>query len=139
MKKVERVIYERGDHVEVTKGYNKGMVGVVHSHDTEDGDVQVVLANQAIKPKVRTSFWDDDDEMEDASNRFDEGQIKYIAKEEYDAGVKKNNLIRIDGLNEPVQYKGGRFTIGDNPITTANAKKLAEFINKHAKTKAKKK
>lgn len=134
MKKVERVIYERGDHIEVTRGYNKGMVGVVTSHDVSEGEVQVLLANQAIKTK--RSYWDDD---EDNSMDFSESSIKYITEKEYQDGVTKNNLIRIDGLNEPIQYKGGRFTIGDNPITTANAKKLAAFITKHAKTKAKKK
>lgn len=137
MKKIERIIYERGDHVEVTKGYNKGMVGVVYTHDTDDAEVQVVLANQVIEPKTRSAFWDNDN-MDDNSYTFNDTHLKYISNEEYDAGIKKNNLIRIDGINEPIQYKGGRFTIGDNPITTANAKKLAEFINKHAKTRKKK-
>lgn len=137
MKKVERIVYERNDHIEVTKGYNKGMVGVVVRHDQDDQEVEVVLANQAIKPRGYSNYFDDDDE--DNSNSFMESQVKYITKDQYDAGIKRNNLIRIDGLNEPVQYKGGRFIIGDNPVTKANAKKLAAFITKHSKTKAKKK
>jgi len=138
MKKVERVVYDRGDHIEVTKGYNKGMVGIVVRHDLDDQEVYITLANQAIQPKRRYS-WDDDDEEEDTSDCFTENSIKFITKTDYEVGIKRNNLIRIDGLVEPIQFKGGNFIIGGNPITKANAKKLSEFITKHAKTKAKKK
>lgn len=135
MKIVQRTVYERGDHVEITRGYNKGMVGVVVSHDQDDRELNVLLASQAIKPRRPLYFSEDDN---DNSMSFQEGAVKYITPDEYEAGVKANNLLRIEGLSEPIQYKKGRFTIGDNPITTASAKKLADFINKHAKTKAKK-
>lgn len=135
MKIVERQVYEKGDLVEIVSGYRKGMVGTVVRHDLEDDEVEVVTADS--NGGGRNLRWDDDED--DRSYGFSARSLKYIDKKAYDAAIKKNKLLRVDGLPVALQFKGKSLIIGDNVVTLANAKKIADFINTNTKTKPKKK
>jgi len=136
MKKVERIIYDKGDHVMVLSGYNKGMVGIVSQHDKDDEEVFVQLANsETVKSRRRNSYYDDDDDND--SCYIKETNLKYITKEEYTKGLQDNKILRIEGCPCPFQIKGKTLLIGDNVVTLAEAAKIASFINDNLKKKTK--
>lgn len=133
MKIVERQVFEKGDLVEITAGYKKGMVGTVVRHDLEDAEVSVSLADSSTQ--INRNRWDYDED--DESNEFNEKHVKYINKKAYDDAIKKHKLLRVNGLPVALQFKGKSMIIGDNVITHAEAKKIADFINKNTKTRKK--
>lgn len=127
MKVVERMIYDRGDLVMITQGYNKGKVGTVIKHHILNNEVDIAL-------DVVGDLTEDD---EDNGIHFIETSLKFINKKEYEAALKANNIIRVEGLPVNIQFKNKSFIIGDNVVTPANAKKLADFILEHNKPKKK--
>lgn len=130
MKVVERNVYERGDFVEITMGYKKGMVGTVIRHDLSDNEVEVATVDSS----------ESDNDWEDDGDYFPEKFLKILNKKEYEDGIKRNKILRVAGLPVAIQFKRSNFLIGDNVVTPANAKKIAEFINSNMpKTKGKKK
>jgi hypothetical protein len=139
MKKVQMELYEKGDHIMVTHGYNKGKVGTVVRHPSATANVIYELAGSTYDDADEDDYDDYDDDYygdyEDSPAKF----LKYITKAEYEATLKKLKILTVPGLPVGVRFQGTNLIIGDNVITTVNAKKIAEFINEHTKTKGKKK
>lgn len=138
MKKVQMELYEKGDHVMVTHGYNKGKVGTVVRHPSATSSVIYKLAGSTYDDDE--DDWDEDDDgyygdYEDSLPKY----LKYITKVEYETTLKKLKVLTVPGLPVGVRFQGTNLIIGDNVITPANAKLLSEFINEHTKTKGKKK
>lgn len=139
MKKVSMDLFEKGDHVMVTHGYNKGKVGTVLSHPSATSNVVYELAGTTYdeNAEVGRFDWDGDytGDYEDSPPRF----LKYLTKQEYEKTLKKLKVLTVPGLPVGIRFQGTNLIIGDNVITPSNAKLLSEFINKHTKTKRKKK
>lgn len=139
MKKVQMELYEPGDHVMVTNGYNKGKVGTVMRHPSATSVVIYALAGSTYEDASADDYDADDNyydgDYEDSAVRF----LKHISKEEYEATVKKLKVLTVPGLPVGIRFHGANLIIGHNVITPANAKKIAEFINTHTKTKRKRK
>lgn len=139
MKKVEYSLYEEGDHVMVTSGYNKGKVGIVVSHRDAMSNIIYKLAGKEYDEDSSADDWDDDDgyygDFEDSPVKY----LKFITKTQYDTTVKKQKIIEIPGLPVGVKFYGSNLIIGDNVITPTNAKKLADFITDNTKLKKRKK
>lgn len=139
MKTVQLALYEKGDHIMVTSGYNRGKVGTVLSHPKADGVVIYELAGVTYRNADEDDYDSDDDDYygdyESSSTRF----VKYITKQEYEKIVKKLKVLEVPGLPVGVRFQGANLIIGDNVITPAHAKQLAEFITQNTKTKGKKK
>jgi ribosomal protein S4E len=122
MKKVQSILFEKGDHVKVTSGYNKGKVGTVVRHASVEDSVEYQLFG-----KEYDTGDDWDDESEESKSKF----LEYITKAEYDKTLVDLKMLSVPGLAVSIQFKGKTLLIGDNVITEANAKKISEFINKH--------
>lgn len=135
MKKVEMYQYEKGDHVMVTHGYNKGKVGTVIRHPAATANVIYELAGHTYGEDSDDDDWDYDDddyygEYEDSQPKF----LKYITKKEYEDALKNLKVMIVPGLPVGVRFQGTNLVIGDNVITATNAKALAEFITKNTTT-----
>lgn len=138
MKKVTQDLYEKGDHVIVTAGYNKGKIGIVENHRSPSSDVIYKLAGKEYDDEDEDYDEEDDDyygEYETSPTKF----LKFITKTEYEKTLKDLKIIIVPGLPVSIQYRNKNFIIGDNVVTPANAKKLADFITEHSKTTKKKK
>lgn len=139
MKKVEMIQFEKGDHIMVTHGYNKGRVGTVVRHPSATSTVIYELAGNTYDDADEDDYDSDDDdyygEYEDSPIKY----LKHISKSEYEATLKKLKVLTVPGLPVGVRFQGTNLIIGDNVITPTNAKQLADFINEHTKTKGKKK
>lgn len=139
MKKVQMELYEPGDHVMVTHGYNKGKVGTVVRHPSATSTVIYELAGNTYDGADEDDYdYDDDDyygDYEDSPAKY----LKYITKAEYEAMLKKLKVLTVPGLPVGVRFQGTNLIIGDNVITSVNAKKISDFIIEHTKTKGKKK
>jgi hypothetical protein len=139
MKKVQMELFEKGDHIMVTHGYNKGKVGTVVRHPSATSTVIYELAGSTYDDADEDDYdYDDDDyygDYEDSPAKY----LKYITKAEYEATLKKLKVLTVPGLPVGVRFQGTNLIIGDNVITPVNAKKLVDFINEHTKTKGKKK
>lgn len=133
MKKVQTILYEKGDYVRVTSGYNKGKIGTVISHPTVEDVVTYALAGVEYDTG-NDDDWDSED-YEESRPKF----LEYITKAQYDKTLKDLKMLNIPGLPVTIQFKGKTLLLGYNVITEANAKKIAEFITEHTKTIAKKK
>ena len=142
MKKVSLDLFEKGDNILVTAGYNKGKVGTVIAHPSPTHNVVYELAGHTYEDAESDpdDYYDEDDndyygDYEDSPVKY----LKYITKAEYEATVKKLKVLTVPGLPVGVRFQHNNLIIGDNVITPVNAKKLAEFINEHTKSKGKKK
>lgn len=131
--------FEKGDHIMVTHGYNKGRVGTVVRHPSATSTVIYELAGNTYDDADEDDYDSDDDdyygEYEDSPIKY----LKHISKSEYEATLKKLKVLTVPGLPVGVRFQGTNLIIGDNVITPTNAKQLADFINEHTKTKGKKK
>ncbi len=139
MKKIQMELYEKGDFVMVTTGYNKGKVGVVMNHPSITSNVIYALAGHTYAEDADEDDYDeyDDDyygDYEDSPAKF----LKHITKTEYEATIKKLKVLTVPGLPVGVRFQNNNLIIGDNVITKGNAKKIAEFIEENTKTKKKK-
>lgn len=128
MKVVQAQLFERGDHVQVIAGYNKGRVGQVIRHENYGEEVFY---------KILDKDYDDDD-MDDEYEESPAKYLKFLSNSDYAAYLKKNNILIVEGLPVNIQYKNKSFIIGDNVVTSAEAKKLADFINQYTKPAKKK-
>jgi ribosomal protein S4E len=134
MKKMQVELYEPGDHVMVTAGYNRGKVGTVIRHPSVTSQVIYILAG------VEYDEDDDDYDGDDYHGGYESTLpkfLKYITKAEYEQTIKEQKILLVPGLPVSIQYRRNQFLIGDNVVTPTNAKKIAEFINEHSKTKRK--
>lgn len=131
MKKVQMVQYEPGDHIMVTHGYNKGKVGTVVRHPSATATVIYELAGHTYDDADEDDYYGD---YEDSPTKF----VKYITKAEYEEALKKLKVLTVPGLPVGVRFQGTNLIIGDNVITSTNAKKIAEFITKNTTTPKKK-
>lgn len=133
-------LFEPGDHIIVTTGYNKGKVGTVIRHPNVTANIIYELAGRNYDNADPDDFDEDDNDYygdyEDSPARF----LKYITKAEYEATLKELKILEVPGLPVSVRFYGKNLIIGDNVITPANAKKISEFIESNIpKTKGKKK
>ena len=137
MKKVQMVQYDKGDHIMVTHGYNKGKVGTVVRHPSATSTVIYELAGHTYNDADEDDYdYDDDDyygDYEDSPSKY----LKYITKTEYETALKELKVLTVPGLPVGVRFQGSNLIIGDNVITSTNAKKIAEFINDNTKGKKK--
>lgn len=133
MKKLTVELFEKGDYVLVTAGYNKGKAGVVVSHRRFDEDVEYRIAGKTYEDDE--DYDDDDIDSESSPTKF----LKLITKTQYDTIIKKMKVISVPGLPVGVYFRGTDLVIGHNVITPTNAKMLADFILQNTKTKGKKK
>lgn len=133
-------LFEQGDHILVTTGYNKGKVGTVIRHPNATANIIYELAGRNYHNADADDYDEDHNdyygEYEDSPARF----LKYISKTEYEETLNKLKILEVPGLPVSVRFYGKNLIIGDNVITPANAKKIAEFIESNIpKTKGKKK
>ncbi len=137
MKKIQVELYEPGDHIMVTNGYNKGKVGTVRSHLSTSHSVVYEIAGHSYDDDADDDWYEDDGDTdysgdyEDSPSKY----LKYITKEEYEATLKKLKILTVPGFPVSVKFYGKNLIIGDNVITPTNAKKLAEFIATNTKGK----
>lgn len=136
MKKVTIEQYEKGDCVKIISGYNRGKIGIVQSHRLKADRVSVAIAGHTYDDDA-DDYWDDDEDYMGDYTLLNSNSVKYITKQEYDRTLKSLKVINIPGLPVGVRFQGTNLIIGDNVITPANAKQLAEFINEHTKGKKK--
>lgn len=147
MKTIQLQLYEPGDHVLVTSGYNKGKVGTVISHPKATANVVYALAGVEYDTEDEDDDWYDEDYNEDYFGEYEDSQVRYlkhITKTEYETTLKKLKILTVPGLPVSIRIHGTNLIIGGNVVTAANAKKIAEFITENtkptaAKTKKKKK
>lgn len=127
MKKVQTILYEKGDYIRVLTGYSKGRVGTVVSHRAVENNVEYMITGKG--------YDNADDGYNDDYELSQSKHLEYLTKAEYDKILLDLKILNVPGLPVSIQYKGKSLIIGDNVITAANAKKIAEFINKHTKGK----
>lgn len=138
MKKVTLELFEAGDHLMVTSGYNKGKVGVVTNHSNATSHVYYRLAGKDYDEDNDNDDWDDDEDYYGEDDHSDSKYLKFITKKEYEDTLIKLKILHVPGLPVAILYRNNSFIIGDNVVTPANAEKIAEFITAN-KPKAKKK
>lgn len=140
MKKISLDLYEAGDHVMVTSGYNKNRIGIVLKHPNPSSEVSYKIAGKEYNEDNEDDDWDYDDDGS-YSGDFDSSPskfLKFISKKEYEDSMKSQKILMVPGLPVAISFKNNNFIIGDNVVTPTNALKISEFILQN-KPKTKKK
>jgi len=135
MKSMQIQLYEKGDYVQVTNGFNKGRVGIVYSNQLYDKNV--------IYRFIDKDYVQDDDDWEDEDDYNSESSpakfLRFLTQAEYKKALVDSKILLVEGLPVSIQFKAKNLLIGDNVITPANAKKIADFILDNTKVAKKRK
>ena len=130
MKKVEGFLFEEGDHVLITHGHNKGMVGVVNYHDSLDDDVCYFI------PELGD---DEENYGWGADYSSPSKYLKYLTKAEAEKHNKTRPFLRVGTLDETIRIDGKFLKVGCQSISFADSNKIADFIKEHCKVATKSK